>query len=96
MSEKKIKTLLKKNKHSEKQSDEKQDAVNISNQQTDKRPVIACHNYNNSLKEYDIYIEYNIYIASKDLQINSDIIMYSCQNMHKPKKRYNFCYKKIT
>ena len=84
MSEEKklIKKLLKKIKHLEKQLDEKQDAVNISNQRTDKRPVIAFDNYNNSLKEYD-----SIYAASKDLQINSRTIIYSCKNMHKPKKR---------
>ena len=67
----------------------KQDAVNISNQRTDKIPVIAIDNYNNTVKEYD-----SIYAASKDLQINSDIIINSCTNMHKPKKRYTFCYKK--
>ena len=80
MSEEKI--LLKeiqKIKHLEKQLDEKQYAVNISNQRTDKIPVIAIDNYNNTLKEYD-----SIYAASKDLQINSCIIMYSCKNMHKP------------
>ena len=87
-----IKKLQNKNqttKHLEKQLDEKQDAVNISNQRTDKIPVIAIDNYNNTLKEYD-----SIYAASKDLQINSGIIIYSCKNMHKPKKRYTFCYKK--
>ena len=77
------KKKYKKIKHLEKQLDEKQDAVNISNQRTDKIPVIAIDNYNNTLKEYD-----SIYAASKDLQINSDIIIYSCKNMHKPKKRY--------
>ena len=46
----------------EKQLDEKQDAVNISNQRTDKIPVIAIDNYNNTLKVYD-----SIYAASKDL-----------------------------
>ena len=35
-----------------------------------KRPVIAFDNYNNSLKEYD-----SIYAASKDLLINSGIII---------------------
>ena len=66
-----------------------QGAVNISlSQRTDKKPVIAIDNYNNSLKEYD-----SIYAASKDLQTNSGIIIYSCKNMHKPKKRYTFCYK---
>ena len=45
--------------------------------------------YNNTVKEYN-----SIYAASKDLQINSGIIIYSCKNMHKPKKRYTFCYKK--
>ena len=94
MSEEKklIKKLLKKIKHLDKQLDKKQDAVNISNQpdpRTDKKPVIATDNYNNTLKEYD-----SIYAASKDLQINSGIIIYSCKNMHKPKKRYTFCYKK--
>ena len=89
-----IKKLQKKKKiiiikHLEKQLDGKQDAVNISNQRTDKRPVTAFDNYNNSLKEYD-----SIYAAAKDLQINSGIIIYSCKNMHKPKKRYTFCYKK--
>ena len=44
---------------------------------------------NNSLKEYG-----SIYDASKDLQIISGIIIYSCKNMHKPKKRYTFYYKK--
>ena len=86
--EKKIKKSLKKKKkkHLEKQLDEKQDAVNISlspnNHRTDKKPVIAIDNYNNTLKEYN-----SIYAASKDLQINSGIIIYSCKNMHKPKKR---------
>ena len=42
-----------------KQLDEKQDAVNSSNQRTDKIPVIAIDNYNNTLKEYD-----SIYSAS--------------------------------
>ena len=50
--------------------------------------MIAIANYNNTVKEYDC-----IYAASKDLQINSVIIIYSCKNMHKPKKRYTFCYK---
>ena len=54
-----------------------------------KKTVIAIDNYNNALKEYD-----SIYAASKDLQINSGIIIYSCKNMSKPKKRYTFCYKK--
>ena len=96
MSEEKIlikklqkKKKKKKKKHLEKQLDEKQDAVNISNQRTDKIPIIAIDNYNNTLKEYD-----STYAASKDLQINSGIIIYSCKNMHKPKKRYTFCYKK--
>ena len=65
--------------------------VNISNQRTDKIPVFVFDNYNNTLKEYD-----SIYAASKDLQINSGIIIYSCKNMRKPKKRYTFCYKKKT
>ena len=87
-----IKKLLKtKIKHLEKLNTQ-QGAVNISNQpnpRTDKKPVIAINNYyNNTLKEYD-----SIYAASKDLQINSGIIIYSCKNMHKPKKRYTFCYK---
>ena len=87
-----IKELQKKIKHLEKQLDEKQDAVNISNQGTDKRPFITFDNYNNSLKEYN-----SIYAASKDLQINSAIIIYNIyKNMHKPKKRYTFCYKQIT
>ena len=89
-----IKKILKRIKHSEKQLDEKQGAVNISNQpnpRTDKKYVIAIDNYNNSLKEYD-----SIYAASKDLEINFGIIIYSCKNMHKPKKRYTFCHKKIT
>ena len=47
--------------------------------------------YNNTLKECD-----SIYAASIDLQINSGIIIYSCKNMHKPEKRYTFCYKKFT
>ena len=83
MSEEKIltKKKIQKKEHLEKQLDEKQDAVNISNQRTDKTPVIAIDNYNNTLKEYD-----SIYAASKDLQINSGIIIYS----------YTFCYKKIT
>ena len=80
---------LQKKKELEKQLDEKQDVLNISNQRTDKIPVIAIDNYNNTLKEYD-----SIYATSKDLQINSGIIIYSCKNMHKPKKRYTFCYKK--
>ena len=84
MSEEKnlIKKLLKKKiKHLEKQLAEKlndqQCAVNISNQpnpRTDKKTVIAIDNYNTSLKEYD-----NIYTASKDLQINSGIILYPCK-----------------
>ena len=82
---KKLQKKKKKKKHLEKQLDEKQDAVNISNQRTDKIPVIAIDNYNNTLKEYD-----SIYTASKDLQINSSTIIYSCKNMHKPKKRYTF------
>ena len=95
MSEEKnlIKKLLKKIKHLEKLNTQ-QGAVNISNQpnpRTDKKTVLAIDNYTNTLKEYD-----SIYAASKDLQINSDIIIYSCKNMHKPKKRYTFCYKKIT
>ena len=53
-----------------------------------KKNVIAIDDYNNSLKEYDI-----IYAASKDLQINSGIMIYSCKNMHTPKKRYTFFYK---
>ena len=53
--------------------------------------VIAIDDYNNTETEYG-----SIYAASKDLQINSGIIIYSCKNMHKPKKRYTFCYKKIT
>ena len=85
------KKITKKKKKIEKQLDEKQDVVNISNQRTDKIPAIAIDNYNNTLKEYD-----SIYATSKDLQINSGIIIYSCKNMHKPKKRYTFCYKKIT
>ena len=83
------KKITKKVKHLEKQLDEKHDTVNISNQRTDKKPVIAIDNYNNTLKEYDC-----IYAASKDLQINSGIIIYSCKNMYKPKKIYTFCYKK--
>ena len=80
-------------KHLEKLNTQ-QGAVNISiqpNPRTDKKPVIATDNYNNILKEYD-----SIYAASKDLQIKSGIIIYSCKNMHKPRKRYTFCYKKIT
>ena len=73
----------------EKQLDEKQDAVNISNQRTNKIPVIAIDNYNNTLKEYD-----SLYAAYKEIQINSGMIIYSCKNMHKPKKKYTFCYKK--
>ena len=56
-----------------------------------KKPIIAIDNYNNTLKEYD-----SVYAASEDLQINSGIIIYSCKNMHKSKKRYSFCYKRIT
>ena len=55
----------------------------MDEKRTDKMPVIAVDNYNNTLKEYD-----SIYAASKDVQINSGIIIYSCKNMHKPKKRY--------
>ena len=84
-----IKKLLKTIKHLEKQLDEKQDAVNISqspnNQRTDKKTVIATDNYNNTLKEYD-----SIYAASKDLQINSGIIIYPRKNIHNPKKRCTF------
>ena len=39
-----------------------------------KKTAIAFDNYNNTLKEYD-----SIYAASKDLQINSGIIIYSCK-----------------
>ena len=89
---------LQKNKHLEKLNT-LQGAVNMSlspnNQRTDKKKkkkkknVIAIDNSNNTLKEYD-----SIYAASKDLQIiNSGIIIYSCKNMHKPKKRYTFYYK---
>ena len=53
------------------------------------KTVIAIDNYNNTLKEYE-----SIHAASKDIRINSGIIIYSCTNMHKPKKRYIFCYKK--
>ena len=81
--------IQKKIKYLEKQLHEKQDAVNISNQRTDKIPAIAIENYNNTLKKYD-----SIYAASKDLQINSGIIIYSCKNMQRPKQRYTFCYKK--
>ena len=52
----------------------KKDAFNSSNQRTDKIPVIAIDNYNDTLKEYD-----SIYAASKDLQISSGIIIYSCK-----------------
>ena len=62
----KKKKKKRKKKHLEKQLDNKQDAVNISNQRTDKIPVIVIDNYNNSVTEYD-----SIYAASKDLQINS-------------------------
>ena len=65
-------TKKKKNRTFRKTYDEKQDAVNIFNQRTDKIPVIAIDNYNITLKEYD-----NIYAASKALQINSGIIIYS-------------------
>ena len=54
-----------------------------------KKSVIAIDNYDNTIKEYD-----SIYAASKDLQINAGLIIYPCKNMHKPKKRYTFCYKK--
>ena len=83
-----IKKLLKTIKHLEKLNTQ-QGAVSISNQpnpRTDKKPVIAIYKYNIILKEYD-----SIYAASKDLQINSGIIIYSCKNIHKPKKRYTFC-----
>ena len=40
----------KERKRLEKQLDEKQAAVNISNQRTDKIPFIAIDNYNNTLK----------------------------------------------
>ena len=96
MSEEKIliKKIPKKKKNEllnylEKQLDEKPDAVNISNQRTNKIPVIAIDNYNNTLKEYD-----SLYAAYKEIQINSGMIIYSCKNMHKPKKKYTFCYKK--
>ena len=81
----KLQKKKKKKKNLEKQLDEKQDAVNISNQRTDKIPVIAIDNYNNTVKEYD-----SIYAASKDLEINSCIIIYSCISL----KKYTFCYKK--
>ena len=83
--------ITKKIKHLEKQLDEKQNAANISlcpnNQRTDKKPVIAIDNYNNILKEYD-----RIFAASKELQINSGIIIYSCENIHTSEKCYTFCY----
>ena len=96
MSEEKIliKNILKKKKKKKKHLEKlntQQGAVNISNQpnpRTNKNPIIAIDNYNNTLKEYD-----SIYAASKDLQINSGIIIYSCKTMYKPKKRYTFCYK---
>ena len=47
---------------SEKKKKKIEDTVNISNQRTDKIPIIAIDNYNNALKEYD-----SIYAASKDL-----------------------------
>ena len=50
-----------------------------------KKTVIATDNYNNTLKEYD-----SIYAASKDLQINSGIIIYPRKNIHNPKKRCTF------
>ena len=86
MSEKK---KYKKIKHLEKQLDEKQDAVNIANQRTDKIPVIAIDNYNNILKEYD-----SIYAASKDLQINSGVIIYSCKICISLKRDILFAIKK--
>ena len=93
MSEGKIlikKLLKKKKKHLEKLNTQ-QGAVNISNQpnpRTDKKPVIVIDNYNNTLKEYD-----SIYTTSKDLQINSGIIIYSCKNMHKLKRDILFVIK---
>ena len=62
----KKKTKKKKEKKKKKKKQlEKQDAVNISlslnNQRTDKKPIIATDNYNNTLKEFD-----SIYTASKD------------------------------
>ena len=62
--QKKKKKQQKTKKHLEKQLNENQDAVNISNQRTDKIPVIAIDNYTNTLKEYD-----SIYPTSKDLQL---------------------------
>ena len=62
--------------------------INLIQELIKKKTAIAIDKYNNTLKEYD-----SIYAASKDLQINSGIIIYSCKNMHKPKKRYTFCYK---